>query len=215
MEQYRYAYLHGFGSSPRSHKGERLAALFDARGLVLERPDLNRPSFATLDHAAMAAAIDELDASTEGGPWRFIGSSLGGWLAAYWASQNPARVDRMVLLCPGFHLYERWPRVVGDDDYRAWERDGSLRFPDANGALVAVHWGFIESAMRMPEAPAVPCQTLIIHGRRDQVVPIDCSRDYAAGHPDVRLLEVDDDHSLVSSMERVAAEVTRTFALPA
>ncbi len=215
MEQYRYAYLHGFGSGPSSHKGQALAALFAARGLVLERPDLNRPSFATLDHAAMAAALDELDASTEGGPWRFIGSSLGGWLAAYWASQNPARVDRMVLLCPGFHLCERWPSVVGDDEYLAWERDGSLRFPDVDGVPVAVHWGFIESAMRMPEAPAVPCPTLIIHGRRDQIVPIDCSRDYAASHPNVRLLEVDDDHALVSSMERVAAEVTRVFALPA
>ena len=112
---YRYAYLHGFASSPLSNKGVALERLFSERGLPFERPDLNRPSFSKLSHGAMLAAVDEMDgrARAEGQTWRFVGSSLGGWLAARWAELHPERVDRLLLLCPGFHLAERWPHLVG------------------------------------------------------------------------------------------------------
>jgi pimeloyl-ACP methyl ester carboxylesterase len=215
MSRYRYAYLHGLGSSPRSHKGVALERAFASRGLTLERPDLNRPSFALLDHAAMLAAVDEMDAlEPHGPPWRLVGSSLGGWVAARWAELRPDRVDRLVLLCPGFDLADRWPDVVGAEQMARWQREGALALADAGGALVDVHWGFMESARRHPGTPETPCPTLILHGVRDEIVPIEQSRRYAAARPHVRLIELEDDHSLFDSIDRVVDEVLREFEAP-
>jgi pimeloyl-ACP methyl ester carboxylesterase len=214
MSRYRYAYLHGLGSSPRSHKGVALERAFAGRGLTLERPDLNRPSFAFLDHAAMLAAVDEMDArQPHGPPWRLVGSSLGGWVAARWAELRPDRVDRLVLLCPGFDLADRWPDVVGAEQMARWQREGALALADANGDMVGVHWGFMESARRHPGRPEVPCPTLILHGVYDEIVPIEHSRRYAAQRPHVRLIELDDDHPLTDSIDRVVEEVLRAFEI--
>jgi hypothetical protein len=38
--------------------------------------------------------------------------------------------------------------------------------------------------------------TLILHGRADQVVPIQASQTFAAAHPTVQLIELESDHSL-------------------
>ncbi|MFW6050571.1 MAG: YqiA/YcfP family alpha/beta fold hydrolase [Myxococcota bacterium] len=212
---YRYAYLHGFASSSGSKKGVWLAEALAADGVVLERPDLNRPSFGELSHRAMIAAVEEMDrASGPGDRWRLVGSSLGGWLAARFAELHPGRVDRLVLLCPGFGLAERWPHLVGEASWARWRRQGALPLPDAHGRMVPVHWGFIEEARRQPAVPAVPCPTVIVHGRRDPTVPIEGSRAYAAAHPErVRLVEVDDDHALMGSLDTILGEVRRHFGI--
>lgn len=65
-------------------------------------------------------------------------------------------------------------------------------------------------ALASAEAPATTIRlracvpTIIIHGTRDAVVPIDLSRDFAAAHPDeVELIEVDDQHDLSSSLHAI------------
>ena len=62
-------------------------------------------------------------------------------------------------------------------------------------------------ALELPEAPASEMElgppdipTTVIHGRRDEVVPIDWSRRFAA-RGGVSLREVDDDHGLAGSVE--------------
>lgn len=211
MQSPRYVHLHGFASSPSSRKARALAETFRALGLELEVPDLNRPSFAELSHDAMLAAVDQLWAERPEAPLHLVGSSLGGWLAARYAELHPERVSRLVLLCPGFHLAERWPRLVGEEWFAVWEHNGALPLPDATGEKVPVHWGFIVEARRQPAEPVVPCPTVIVHGRRDETVPIRSSRDYAARHDHVELVEVDDTHDLAASLERVRAEVLRHF----
>lgn len=206
---HRFAYVHGFTSSPRSGKGQEISRAFADRGLELALPDLNRPSLARLSHAAMLAALDDMD--QPGPAWRLIGSSLGGWLAARWAELHPERVDRLVLLCPGFDMAARWPDLVGRERMAHWERTGWLAWPDPSGALVGVHWAFIEEGFQQPPAPEAPCPTVIIHGTRDQSVPISSSRRYAAPRDHVRLVEVDDDHSLAASIPLIINEVLNAF----
>lgn len=214
MRQNRYAYLHGFASSPRSHKGVALERAFGERGLMLERPDLNRPSFRLLDYAAILEAVDEMDARhPHGGPWRLVGSSLGGWTAARWAELHPDRVDRLVLLAPGFDLADRWPDVLGAEQMARWQREGALALADAEGSPTDVHWGFIDSARSHPGTPEVRCPTWLLHGLRDEIVPIEQSRRYAAARSHVRLIELDDDHQLTDSLPRILDEVLRAFEI--
>jgi len=51
----------------------------------------------------------------------------------------------------------------------------------------------------------------IIHGRRDDLVPIEDAREYARQHG-ATLVEVDDGHRLAESLERIVAEATRMTA---
>ena len=44
-----------------------------------------------------------------------------------------------------------------------------------------------------------PAPITIVHGRGDDVIPIDVSREYAEAHPGVKLVEVDDDHRLAGA----------------
>jgi hypothetical protein len=203
------AYLHGFASGPLSKKGLVLAERLRGRGVELRLPDLNRPSFSRLTVTGALEAVDELVAGVDadGGRWRFVGSSLGGYVAARWAELHPDRVARLLLLCPGFDLLSRWPLLLGWETFARWERDGVIPLADGAGRMTPVHWGFVEDARRHPPFPEVPCPTRIVHGTRDEVVPVETSRRYAAARPHVTLHEVDDDHGLLASVDAIGAEV--------
>lgn len=208
----RYAYLHGFASSPKARKGTALAARFAERGLNLLRPDLNQPSFETLSYSAMVAHVVERMASEPDARWRFIGSSLGGYIAARVAELHPAAVDRLLLLCPGFDMMTRWPEMMGEDAFVLWKRNGAFFFPDAEGEPRPVSWGLIDDAKTHPARPSVHCPTVVIHGVNDEVVPIETSRRWALDHPNVTLHEVDDGHELVASIDTIS-QVALDFLL--
>jgi len=212
----RYAYVHGFASSSLARKGLYLRQVFRGRGLDLELPDLNVPSFETMTISAMLAALDAMDADRGGEPfaWRLVGSSLGGYLAARWAELRPERVERLVLLCPGLDMAARWPALLGEEAFGHWEAEGSIELPDATGRPRPLHWGFMEDMRSQPPFPEPACPVLVVHGSRDEVVDPELSRRYAAGRANVGLVEVDDDHSLAASMQTIAREVLRFFELP-
>ncbi len=204
----RYAYLHGFASGPRSYKGCLLRERLAGFGVELELPDLAMPSFGGLTYTDALAAIDALGT----GPFCFIGSSMGGYLGARFAQLHPDRVARLLLLCPGFDLVSRWPVLIGADAMARWEAEGALALPDRDGGETPVHFGFIEDARQHPAWPDVACPTVIVHGTRDEVVPVESSRTYARGR-EVTLVEVDDDHGLTGSVELIARTAVEHFGL--
>lgn len=71
-------------------------------------------------------------------------------------------------------------------------------------------------ALQLPPPPgtaddlAPPCPTVIIHGTRDEVIPIDVSRTFAANHH-VPLIEVDDTHGLADTGFTAIVDAVRTF----
>jgi pimeloyl-ACP methyl ester carboxylesterase len=60
-------------------------------------------------------------------------------------------------------------------------------------------------------ALACPAPTILVHGRRDEVIPIEVSRDFARVHQ-AELVEVDDDHGLAGSLDEIIAAVRRLQA---
>ena len=210
--EYRYAYIHGFASGPRSYKGVALKERLASRGIDLWLPDLNRPSFARLSHRAMLQHLDEMDGLGDA-PWRFIGSSLGGWLAARWAEMRPQRVERLVLLCPGFNLAARWPLLFGQEAIHQWREEGTMMVPDGSGTPTPLHYEFFEESQREPAVPEPRQPTLIIHGRRDEVVPFTSSESFAKPRVNVTLVAVDDDHGLAQSLDTIENESLRHFGL--
>ena len=73
-----------------------------------------------------------------------------------------------------------------------------------------VPFTFIEDVIKIDvDYPDVRVPTLIIHGTRDEVVPIAHSRTFAANKRHVRLVEVDDDHELITSLPQIFGEADR------
>jgi pimeloyl-ACP methyl ester carboxylesterase len=194
-------YLHGWASGPGSAKGKVLAAALAARGVELCIPDLNRPSFERLTYSGALAAVTEAAAS-RAGRWDIVGSSMGGYLAARWAELHPERVNRLVLLCPGFDLLERLPLVFREERlYERWEREG---FFAPGGNYSRISFDFVADARRHPARPQLRHPTLIVHGTEDGVIPVSSSRAAASSHPQcVELVELEDGHDLVASSERI------------
>lgn len=213
MSDLRHAYLHGFASSATSKKGVHLRAALAPRGIDLRLPDLNRPSFERLSVGAMLAHLDRMH-EAEGAPrWRLVGSSLGGWLAARWAELHPERVDRLVLLCPAFDIPTRWPLLLPPGAFERWQRDRELPYADATGRVVPLHYAFYEEAAAHTAFPRVLCPVTIVHGTRDDRVPLESSRRWMRDHPQARLITVDDGHDLMASLDVVERAIVETFEL--
>jgi len=208
----RFLYLHGFASGPRSTKGMRFAEHFAARGVDLDRLDLRVPSF---EHLRLSAMIDTARRAIGDEHERavVIGSSLGGLTAARLAERD-ARVTGLILFAPAFQLVERWRAALGDG-FTEWQRTGWREVLDyTTGKPARVDFGFVEDARALDIGfPDVRVPTLIIHGKHDDVVPIDHSRRFADGKRHVRLVEVDDGHELVASLPRLLSEAD-TFLTP-
>jgi pimeloyl-ACP methyl ester carboxylesterase len=202
----RYLYLHGFASGPQSTKGVAFERHFAPLGIAIERMDLRVPSF---EHLRLSAMIEKVRDAIAG-KTVLIGSSLGGLTAARVAA-GESRVVGLVLLAPAFQLAQRWREALGPawDD---WQRMGWREVTDyTTGKPARVDFGFVEDAERVDVGfPDVRCPTLILHGTRDDTVPISRSREFAALHPQVRLVELDDGHELVASLPTLLAE-TQVF----
>ncbi|MEZ4363570.1 MAG: YqiA/YcfP family alpha/beta fold hydrolase [Kofleriaceae bacterium] len=204
----RVLYLHGFASGPASTKGVAFERFFAAHGIVIERLDLRRPS---LQHLRLSSILATVDSSLEGAERVvLIGSSLGGLAAARVAERDP-RVVALVLLAPAFRLMERWRARLGEEEWEGWRQRGWLEVHDfTTDRPTRVDFGFAEDAAAIDAAgdgwPRITVPTLMFHGLRDDVVDIGLSRQVVARHPEVRLLELNDDHQLVDSLPRLLTE---------
>ena len=140
-------YLHGFRSSPRSFKAQRMAAV-----VAQQHPEVAWwcPQLPPSPQEAMAMVAEGIR------PWprermAVVGSSLGGYYATWVAEETGCRA---VLLNPAVHAARDLGRYVGEqtawhdpgerfyfapqyvDELRALER-GPVRHPDRYYAVIA------------------------------------------------------------------------------
>jgi hypothetical protein len=211
-----YAYCHGFLSGPSSSKGRYLRSLLDRHGIHLHLLDLNGPDGpASLTPGGALASIEAFWAShANGSKMRLIGSSFGGWASARYAELHPDRVDRMLLLAPAFEL--RWHGIIGDSGVAQWRRDGVREFTmPSSGATVRIPWSFavaVDNDLGGHPPPRLRVPTTIVHGEKDEALPIAASeRAVAASQGAAELITVDDDHALVAprALQQIAELVER------
>ncbi|HSD88495.1 MAG TPA: YqiA/YcfP family alpha/beta fold hydrolase [Kofleriaceae bacterium] len=204
-------YLHGFASGPQSTKGVAFDNHFTARGHDIERLNLRVPSF---EHLRLSAMIDTVIAAIDraAGPVVVIGSSLGALTAARVAERDD-RVRACVLLAPAFQLVERWRQQLGAE-WDAWRTTGTRAVADyTTGGMSTVDFGFVEDVERIDVGyPDVRVPVLVLHGRNDDVVPVERARTFAANRPNVQLIELDDGHELIASLPTLLAESERFLA---
>src|SRR5690349_5325189 len=120
--QMRVVYLHGFASGPLSGKAQFFRAKFAERGIRMEIPRLDEGRFEALTVTGQLRVIERTVGEE---PAILIGSSLGGYLAALYASRHPSRAERLVLLAPAFQFPRRWKERYSPEDWERWKRVGS------------------------------------------------------------------------------------------
>jgi uncharacterized protein len=195
-------YLHGFASGPGSKKARIFAERFAALGRPLAVPALDGGDFRNL---TITGQLQVIDKEVRSGPCALIGSSLGGYLAALYAARHP-EVTRIVLLAPAFGFARRWAASLGAEVLDEWQRTGSRRVPHYGmGGEAELSWRLLEDAALYEEEPAVTQPALIFHGLRDDVVPIEASRRFAAGRANVELREFDSGHELLDAVDEMFA----------
>jgi pimeloyl-ACP methyl ester carboxylesterase len=193
-------YLHGFASGPKSAKALAVKARLEREGIACAVPDLNVPSF---EHLRPSEAIARV-LSLITGPCVVAGSSLGGLMALNAAAKDE-RVRALVLVNPALAAADRWRKMLGERELERWRREGTRRFYNfVTLREEPVDFGFFEDLVSVAEPPPPRVPVTLIHGRRDEVVPLVLSEEFARKNPErVTLTVVDDDHSLLKHVDLV------------
>lgn len=196
MARHHYLYLHGLASSPHSSKAQYLKQCFAQQHINLFIPDLNQTDFSSLTLTRQLWQIEGILTQTET-PVTLIGSSLGG-LTAAWLGERHLQVQRLILLAPAFKFLQHWLPTLGKEQVKAWQETGYLSvYHYGEGQQRQLHYRFVEDLQRYASQDLQrPVPTLILHGRQDEVIPIQASRCYAHSRPWVRLIELESDHAL-------------------
>jgi len=200
----RIVYLHGFASTPLSTKAQFFKRKF--AGVDFEIPQLDGGDFRGLTVTAQLTAVDQ---AVRGDRAILMGSSLGGYLAALYAARH-ANIERLVLLAPALEFPTRWRRKFTEAEFAEWRDTGSRGF---------YHYGykedrplayeFVLDAEKYEDRPDFAQPALILHGRRDDVVPAEVSERFAASHPDVTLRLLDSGHELTDVLDALWYETAK------
>jgi alpha-beta hydrolase superfamily lysophospholipase len=211
---------HGMLSNKDSSKHTAIAEGLAERGLCALRfdfqgrgdspGDLMELSFTRQVDEALAA-LSSLRAATGLERFGLVGSSMGGAVGVLVASRSEQPLAALVTLATVGRTDRMGLRIVGEKGLAVWERKGFLRLPDE-----PVGWSLVEDGRRydLPDRAAhVRCPWLILHGERDEIVPIDDARALRAAAGDTARLKVlaGADHRFADPSHKADA-VARTLA---
>ncbi|MDY6941273.1 MAG: YqiA/YcfP family alpha/beta fold hydrolase [Cyanobacteriota bacterium] len=202
-----YVYLHGFASGPQSAKAKFLSDRFRERQLDLQVLDLNDGDF---PHLTLTRQLQQVARVLPSHSTTIVGSSFGG-LTAAWLAEHNSQIDRLVLLAPAFQFMDCWLPTLGTSGLERWQLSGRLPvYHFGERKVLPLHYEFVTDCQQYVETQLQrPIETLILHGISDEVIPIQVSRDYISTRSWVKLIELESDHSLGNSLERIWQEIQR------
>jgi predicted esterase YcpF (UPF0227 family) len=161
------AYLHGFNSSPRSHKAQLLERYLAEHGLASEFACPALPPLAS-------EAVREIERSVPQENLCFVGSSLGGFYATYLAEKHRAKavlvnpaIDPHVGLRPFLgaqqNLHTGTPYELTEAHLRAWEELVVPRITPGR-YLLLVETGDEVLDYRRAVQRYAGCEQIVVHG---------------------------------------------------
>jgi pimeloyl-ACP methyl ester carboxylesterase len=205
----RYLYFHGFASGPLSRKAQFFREKLAAEGISLEIPALDEDDFERL---TITSQIELIGRMLAGEPAVLIGSSMGGYLAALYASEH-SEIERMVLLAPAFGFGARWAETFGADKVAEWRERGHAEvYHYASKGMQRLGAGLLDDSLRHPGYPPCTQPALIFHGVLDPVVPIAAAEEWGRQNRNSRVVPLDSGHELTDVLETIW-ERSRTFLL--
>lgn len=191
-----FIYLHGWTSSPSSYKAKFFKQCFAQREIDLQVPDFNQEDFFHLTLTRQIQQVNLLLSHQE--KVTLIGSSLGG-LTALWVAEQQAQVEQLVLLAPALNFLMNSVRLVGTVKYAQWCQQGEASFYHyGQKKEVLLSYEFIRDMYRYDDVSLQrQLPTLILHGDKDEVIPIETSKSFVVNRPWIQFMELREaDHSL-------------------
>ncbi|MFL6448445.1 MAG: YqiA/YcfP family alpha/beta fold hydrolase [Bryobacteraceae bacterium] len=202
-------YLHGFASSPLSRKARFLGERFVELGIRFDAPDLAAEDFF---HLTISKQLEVVRAMAAGaGPLMIVGSSLGGYLAALYATEH-REIEQLVLLAPAFGFHDLWVERLGPEELADWQRSGKLSvFHYGTGGQADLSYEFLRDAEKYPAYPDSRVPTLIFHGTHDDLVPVANSAWFAEEHSEARLITLNSGHELTDVLDDIWTGIKALF----
>ncbi len=216
-------FAHGFGSTHDGEKATALEAECARRGWAFAACDFrghgaSEGTMLELRGSRLIADLDRIVAEVESrnlGPIFLVGSSMGGWTAAWFAAREPARIAACAFIAPAFHFLEF--RSLSKAARKEFQRTGRYHyhseFVDAEISYelpVEMEKYRLEEMVTHFRAPL-----LIFHGLRDDLVPCADSLDFmarcAAKEVELHLFKAGD-HRLNEQREEMARMACDFFA---
>lgn len=197
-------YLHGFASGPSSKKAQAFVRRFSDLDITLSVPQLDEDDFENLTITRMKNVVRKALDQTPA-PHVLIGSSLGGYLSLLHAADHP--VDALILMAPAVNFHPRLVKSHGEEALGTWRSAG---FTEVDHYVhlrpMRLSSNFLSDAEAHDPAPSVHVPTLVFHGKHDDVVPLEQVAYWVDHEPTADLVELDDDHGLSASTERIIDE---------
>jgi pimeloyl-ACP methyl ester carboxylesterase len=206
-----YVFLHGLASARVGVKSNALLARAQQQGRGFARFDFrgHGNSEGVLGQVTLSEYIaDTVAVLQHVGDSILVGSSLGGLVAAFCASQQSGLVKGLLLLSPalGFlpHLEQRM------------QVDGRLQTSEGRSYPIAPR--VLDDARTLDEIGLpgrLPMPVFVAHGTADDVIPVSLSERFVAAVPHEHkelMLVADGDHRLADPIEQIYDRSERFFA---
>jgi len=208
-------YLHGLGSSPRSDKARLITDHLRGLGYSAQAPSLSVPSLSALDiEEALRVVQGCLERVNSPSGAILIGSSFGGFLALQATQRAIGRkgdplVKALVLLAPVVFPWHPTCGMITEAMEEHWAQKGAFPVHESeSGLTVNVHIEFVRQLKSLTvDLGAELLPTLIIHGERDEVVPIQQSVEFCRRHPGTALIKLDDTHQLLAHPSKLVSAI--------
>lgn len=147
-----------------------------------------------------------------------IGSSLGGQIAADYASTHSNEVEKLILVSPAGSMKQSTPALdayimaalyPNDESaknvFELMESSGHevdtqiiqgfierMKLPNAKLAFMSTVLGLKNSEVITPKLNSISCPTLVIWGSKDPVIPIQYAENFLSNIKDCRFFRMDD-----------------------
>lgn len=187
-------FAHGFEGVPNGRKARHLR---DVLGYEVVAPPMNQKGWSFEDE--ITVVLEALDEHPD--IELVTGSSMGAFAVAAAAARRRTRKLRLLLLAPAVGIHQAWVEQLGEDGMKLWAEMGRLQYHHQGvGHHVELPYRLFTQCR---DEADVTCThpTVIIHGLRDDVVPVENAVALARRSPGVRrLYAVDDGHRLLDSL---------------
>jgi pimeloyl-ACP methyl ester carboxylesterase len=141
-----------------------------------------------------------------------LGSSFGGVVASWAAAGRPGLCDRLALIAPAFGFIERHVATLSPEAAAAW-RSGTPHRVEREWFNVDLSNRILLEAESRPWrefAQRLEMPTLVLHGSKDESVPVQASMEFASACEAVELEVIEGgDHRLVDRKELLAERIER------
>lgn len=216
-------FLHGFRSNIEGRKASSLAAHAALCGRPWLAFDLRGHGSSGGDHPAalkLSTLLTDLDAALarlKPRPVMLVGSSLGGWLAVRVAQRHPEQVRALLLVAPAFNFIQQYFGTLPEAEQQHWARTGTHRFDDPySGESYVLDHTVLTDAYRhdvFAERGTLLCPMIVVHGDRDEQVPLAQSRrfvDQVAPHAEL-IVVTGGDHRLALGIPQLLQAFDRLW----